>query len=219
MKSVSPLVWPGIIPGPALGCLSLAQSDVLKASPDVRFWVQCGRRSPLWGDLGRVVAPVVPGALSTAMCSGLPVPRRPAHPLSHEHQVTRDHLRLIGPGGGRAGNGSPQTSRPARCRCVEQAHARLSGTSAAIARARRCPQRRLRLSRSEVPRLHTHQTVALDIVRRPKATPVHELERYMRCKDCSQVRRYPYKRSHLVALRATKITASDPPSTWWPGER
>jgi hypothetical protein len=34
----------------------------------------------------------------------------------------------------------------------------------------------------------THQTVALDIVRRPKATPIHELERYMRCKDCSQVR-------------------------------
>ena len=29
----------------------------------------------------------------------------------------------------------------------------------------------------------------------------------------------PYKRSHLVALRSTKITASDPPSTWWPGER
>jgi len=42
----------------------------------------------------------------------------------------------------------------------------------------------------------------------------------MRCnKNCSQVRGYPYKRSHLVALRATKITASDPPSTWWPGER
>jgi ribosomal protein S27E len=32
----------------------------------------------------------------------------------------------------------------------------------------------------------THQAVALDIVRRPKTTPVHELERYMRCKDCSQ---------------------------------
>jgi hypothetical protein len=59
----------------------------------------------------------------------------------------------------------------------------------------------------------THQTVALNIVRRPKATPVHELERYMRCKDCSQVRSYPYKRSHLVALRQTKISASDPPST------
>ena len=65
----------------------------------------------------------------------------------------------------------------------------------------------------------THQTVALDIVRRPKATPIHELKRYMRCKDCSEVRRYPYKRSHLVALRTNKITASDPPSTWWPDER
>ena len=65
----------------------------------------------------------------------------------------------------------------------------------------------------------THQTVALDIVRRPKSTPIHELERYMRCKDCSQVRGYPYKRSHLVALRPTKISASDPASTWWPGER
>ena len=66
---------------------------------------------------------------------------------------------------------------------------------------------------------NTHQTVALDIVRRPKTTPVHELERYMRCKDYSQVRGYSYKRSHLVALRTTKISASDPPSTWWPGAR
>jgi hypothetical protein len=32
----------------------------------------------------------------------------------------------------------------------------------------------------------THQTVALDIVRRPKTMPIHELERYMRCKDYSQ---------------------------------
>jgi hypothetical protein len=65
----------------------------------------------------------------------------------------------------------------------------------------------------------THQTVALDIVRRPKAIPIHELERYMRCKDCSQVRGYPYKRSHLVALRPNKISVDDPPSSWWPGER
>ncbi len=63
----------------------------------------------------------------------------------------------------------------------------------------------------------THQTVALDIVRRSKATPIHELERYTRCEDCSRVRGYPYKRGHLVALRATKISASDPRSTWWPG--
>jgi hypothetical protein len=65
----------------------------------------------------------------------------------------------------------------------------------------------------------THQTVALDVVRRPKTTPIHELERYKRCKDCSQVRGYAYKKSHLVALRQGKISASDPPSTWWPGER
>jgi hypothetical protein len=65
----------------------------------------------------------------------------------------------------------------------------------------------------------TNQSVALDIVRRPKATPIHELERYMRCKDCSAVRGYPYKRSHLVALRVTKISGSNPASNWWPGER
>jgi hypothetical protein len=66
---------------------------------------------------------------------------------------------------------------------------------------------------------NTHQTVALDIVRRPKTTPIHELERYMRCRQCSEVLGYLYKRSHLVALRVGKITASDPPATWWPGER
>jgi hypothetical protein len=65
----------------------------------------------------------------------------------------------------------------------------------------------------------THQTVALDVIRRPKSTPIHALERRMRCKDCSQVRGYPYKVSHLVALRTRKISADDPPSAWWPGER
>jgi hypothetical protein len=29
----------------------------------------------------------------------------------------------------------------------------------------------------------THQTITLDVVRRPKTT-IHELERCMRCKDC-----------------------------------
>jgi hypothetical protein len=65
----------------------------------------------------------------------------------------------------------------------------------------------------------THQTVALDIVRRPKATPIHELERYMRCKDCSRLQGRPYKRSNLIALRTTKISASDPALICWPGER
>jgi hypothetical protein len=45
---------------------------------------------------------------------------------------------------------------------------------------------------------NTHQTVALNIVRRPKSTPIHELERYMRCKDCSRLQGRPYKRRHLA---------------------
>ena len=73
------------------------------------------------------VASIVPVTLSTAICSGLPVLRAPAHPLSHGHQITRDGLRRIGPGSGRAGDGSTQGSRPFRRRGVEQAHARLSG--------------------------------------------------------------------------------------------
>jgi hypothetical protein len=86
--------------------------------------------------------------------------------------------------------------------------------AAALGKAAKVPANRLVDGKTE-------QQLKIDIavVRRPKTRPVHELERYMRCKDCSEVRGYPYKRSYLVALRATKITASDPPSTWWPGER
>jgi hypothetical protein len=65
----------------------------------------------------------------------------------------------------------------------------------------------------------TNQTVALDIIRRPKTTPIHELERYMRCRNCSRLQGRPYKRSALVALRETKISAAHPASVWWPGER
>ena len=65
----------------------------------------------------------------------------------------------------------------------------------------------------------THQTVALEIIRRPKSTPVHELEHYMRCKECSEVRGYPFKRSKMIALRLTKISADSPASGMWPGER
>jgi hypothetical protein len=66
---------------------------------------------------------------------------------------------------------------------------------------------------------HASDGRALNIVRRPKTTPIHELERYMRCKECSQLLGRPFKRSHLVALRQKKISADDPASTWWPGER
>jgi hypothetical protein len=43
----------------------------------------------------------------------------------------------------------------------------------------------------------TRQMVALDIIRRRKSTPIHELERYLRCKDCSQIRSYPYTRGRI----------------------
>src|ERR1700739_1168104 len=36
------------------------------------------------------------------------------------------------------------------------------------------------------------QAVAREVVRRPKITPVHELERYMRCRQCSEVWGCPY---------------------------
>jgi hypothetical protein len=66
----------------------------------------------------------------------------------------------------------------------------------------------------------TCQTVDLTIVRRPKeTTPIHELERWMRCKPCSTERGYPYKRSRLVALRPMPISAENPRSVWDPGDR
>ncbi|MGY4345711.1 hypothetical protein ACVWXM_002178 [Bradyrhizobium sp. GM7.3] len=49
-----------------------------------------------------------------------------------------------------------------------------------------------------------NHTVALHIVRRPKATPVYELERYMRCKDCSEV---------SVAPRPFRLSVRDLGST------
>ena len=61
--------------------------------------------------------------------------------------------------------------------------------------------------RSEVPRLQRVPD------RCPRHRPATRMNRTY-IVQCS-VRT---KRSHLVALRA-KISASDPPSTWWPGER
>jgi hypothetical protein len=102
---------------------------------------------------------------------------------------------------------------------VEQADARLSRPGATVATLGDALNAGYLYLEVRCLGCDTHQTVALDTVRRPKSTPIHELERYMRCRDCSQVRGYPFKRSHLIALRATKISASDPPSVWWLGER
>src|SRR3954451_14781364 len=107
-----------------------------------------------------------------------------------------------------------QGSRPVLLQGMEHAHAglqRAAQPSPALGDALNAGFRYL-----EVRCLgcDTHQTVALDIVRRAKTTPIHELERYMRCKSCSELQGRPYKRSHLVALRTSKISTSSPPSTW-----
>jgi hypothetical protein len=164
-------------------------------------------------------ASFVPGTPPTAICSGLPVHRGRAHPFA---MGTKSRETIYGASVRAAAERATEARKEADRLAVEAWNKRMLGfqgpaqPSPALGDALSAGFRYL-----EVKCLgcNTHQTVALDIVRRPKTTPVHELERYMRCKDCSEVRGYPYKRSHLVALRATKITASDPASTWWPGER
>jgi hypothetical protein len=168
---------------------------------------------------GAGVASLVPGALSTAICSGLPARRRRAHLLA---MGSKSRETIYGASVRAAAERAAEVRKEADRLAVEAWNKRMFGfkgpaqPSPTLGEALNAGYAYL-----EVRCLgcDTHQTVALDIVRRPKTTPVHELERYMRCRQCSEVRGYPYKRSHLVALRVTKITASDPPSTWWPGER
>jgi hypothetical protein len=165
------------------------------------------------------VASVVPAKSSTASCSGL-VSRAARRILSR--MGTKSRETIYGASVRAAAERATEARKQADRLACEAWNKRMLGfqgpaqPSPALGDALNAGYRYL-----EVKCLgcNTHQTVALDIVRRPKTTPVHELERYMRCKDCSEVRGYPYKRSHLVALRATKISANDPPSTWWPGER
>ena len=182
-----------------------------------------GRNADIAGPCGETLAasspPVVPVTLSTAICSGLPLPLGPAI-LSH--MGTKSRETIYGASIRAAAERATEARKDADRLACEAWNKRMLGfqgpaqPSPALGDAINAGFGYL-----EVKCLgcSTHQTVALDIAWRPKATPVHELERYMRCKDCSQVRGYAYKRSHLVALRPTKITANDPPSTWWPGER
>ncbi|SED09720.1 hypothetical protein SAMN05444164_3679 [Bradyrhizobium erythrophlei] len=109
--------------------------------------------------------------------------------------------------------------RRARLQGVERPHARLPGTCPAVPALGDALNAGYRYLEVKCLGCEPHQTVALDIVRQPKWTPVHELERYMRCQQCSRLNGHLFKRSHLVALRTNKISASNPLSTWWPGER
>ena len=166
-----------------------------------------------------VVACVVPVTPSTAICSGLPVTRGPAI-LSRMGTKSRETIygASIRAAAERAAGARKDADRLA-CEAWNKRMLGFQGPSQPSPALGDAINAGFGYLEVKCLGCNTHQTVALDIVRRPKATPVHELERYMRCRDCSAVRGRPYKRSHLVALRATKITASDPPSTWWPGER
>ena len=135
----------------------------------------------------------VGGTSSTAICSGLPVHRDPAHLLA---MGTKSRETIYGASVRAAAERATEARKEADRLAVAAWNKRMLGfqgpaqPSPALGDAINAGYRYL-----EVKCLgcNTHQTVALDIVRRPKATPVHELERYMRCKDCSQVRGYPYK--------------------------
>jgi hypothetical protein len=63
---------------------------------------------------------------------------------------------------------------------------------------------------------NTHSTVDLTTLRRPRETPIWQLEQRMRCRPCSETRGYPYKRGHLVRLRRTNVTTRQEP--WYPGD-
>lgn len=78
-------------------------------------------------------------------------------------------------------------SRQARVPSVELSHAWLQGAGATLADDRRCHQCRLSLSRSPLFVLRYQSNDRAGHHSAGETTPVHELERYMRCKDCSEV--------------------------------
>jgi hypothetical protein len=161
------------------------------------------------------VTSVVPATLSTAICSGLPVARGRAH--SHP-MGTKSRETIYGASVRAAAERATEARKAADRLACDAWNKRMLGfqgpaqPSPALDDALNAGYLYLEV---KCFGCNTHQTDALNVV----TTPIHELERYIRCKNCSEVRRYPYKRSHLVALRLNKISASDPPSTWWPGER
>ena len=104
------VIWRGMSIGHIMRASGTTFEGDLRGSPSViwpcAIWLRLVPSQP--PPIARLkppgVASVVPGTSSTAICSGLPVHRGRAHPLSHGHQVTRGDLRGIGPGSGRAGD-------------------------------------------------------------------------------------------------------------------
>ena len=126
---------------------------------------------------GRVVASVVPVTASTAICSGLPVHCGPAILC---RMGTKSRETIYGASIRAVADRAAEARKEADRLAVEAWNKRMLGfqgpaqPSPALGDAINAGFGYL-----EVKCLgcNTHQTVALDIVRRPKTTPVHELER------------------------------------------
>lgn len=99
-------------------------------------------------------------------------------------KVARVPVRRNGPASGPARQGSTARSRCLRLSGVEHPHARVPRPGPASPSLGDGLNAGYRYLEVKCLGCDTHQTVALDIVRRPMWTPIHDLERYMRCKEC-----------------------------------
>jgi hypothetical protein len=110
----------------------------------------CLRSMTLPPPLGRCVASVVPGTLSTAICSGLPVGRGPAHPLV---MGTKSRETIYGGSVRAAAERATEARKEADRLACEAWNKRMlgfQGPAQPIARPGRRDQRRVWLSRSEM---------------------------------------------------------------------
>jgi hypothetical protein len=167
---------------PALAAGSAAERDVV-ARPRCDLSGDQKTRGRRYGRSGAVTPPTeLHGVVSARGPSSSALPAIP-----HRAQCPYPWAPNLETGFSVARSGSPSNapprpegSRQAGLRCLEQAHAGTARAGTAVADTRRHAQCRLWLSGSPLLRLRDTSNVALDIVRRPKATPIHELERYMR---------------------------------------
>jgi hypothetical protein len=126
--------------------------------------------------------PLVPDTSSTATHSGLPMLDLPGDPLA---MGTKSRETIYGASVRAAAERAAEARKHADRLAVEAWNKRMLGFQGP---AQPSPTLGDALNAGysylEVRCLgcDTHQTVSLDIVRRPKATPIHELERYMRCR-------------------------------------
>jgi hypothetical protein len=159
-----------------------------RRSPDLRLTVIGGQRCPR---AGCCVASVVPVTPSTAICSGLFVHRGRAHSLA---MGNKSRETLYGSSVRAAAERATHARKDADRLACEAWNKRMLGFQGP---AQPSPTLGDAINAGfgylEVKCLgcNTHQTVVLDIVRRPKTTPVHELERYMRCKAGLSVQEKP----------------------------